>query len=104
MFRDFDWVLTHNRFGEYGHPHHKQVHEFVKQRALESPLMFFGREAPDALQYPLTPTELERKLQALRCYDHVSSTDRRPKWEALVDRYFSGDVRRMGEETYVFGG
>jgi hypothetical protein len=102
MFRGFDWVLTHNRLGEYGHPHHKQVHEFVYERSLDSPLMYFGRGASGAMQYPLTAPQIARKLEALKCYDHTSCTDKKPKWEALVDRYFGGDVQRLGEESYVF--
>jgi LmbE family N-acetylglucosaminyl deacetylase len=102
MFRDFDWVLTHNSLGEYGHPHHKQVHEFVYARAVESPLMYFGREAPQPMKYQLTYAQIERKLAALKCYDHTSCTDKKPKWEALVDRYFGGNVQRLGEESYVY--
>jgi LmbE family N-acetylglucosaminyl deacetylase len=100
--RGFDCVLTHNALGEYGHPHHVQVHEFVK-RHVASPLMYFGREMPGAVPYQLTARQLERKLEALKCYDHTSCTDRKPKWEALLDRYFGGSVQRLGEESYVLG-
>lgn len=60
-------VLTHNRRGEYGHPHHRQVSRMVRERwpsAIESG---FGAEAITA-SVLLRPVDLRRKRSLLDCY------------------------------------
>jgi hypothetical protein len=79
-------IVTHGPEGEYGHLHHKQVSECV-----DSKYVFGGN-----IVLELTDEEIQRKERALRCYDHVSPTDGKPKWEALLERY---DIE-LGRETY----
>jgi hypothetical protein len=78
----FDFILTHNHAGEYGHLHHRQVAAMIQKA------MRFG-EGVDGAVFDLTPEESAKKLKALRCYDHVLPYGGRniPKWEALIERY-----------------
>ena len=41
-------IVTHNQYGDYGHPHHKQVHFLVK-KIVNNFLVFdfFGKQLPD---------------------------------------------------------
>lgn len=82
-------LVTHGAAGEYGHEHHKQVHRHVMLRAGDRPVITFGYFSGREV-LSLTPDERVRKLHALRAYDHQSSSDRLPKWRALLDRYGEG--------------
>lgn len=86
--KDFDVVFTHNAGGEYGHPHHRQVHDFVVN-GFKGRKVFFGY-GQDAIhsEIVLDPQEYSQKLAALKCYDHQSPLDGQPKWKALLNRYF----------------
>lgn len=95
----FDEVVTHNEVGEYGHQHHKQLHRFVAERCRERTLVSgYGRNAGGLRRYALTRATHAAKMAALRCYDHVSPSDGRPKWEALIARY--GTQFDLSVETY----
>ena len=91
---DADVIVTHGAEGEYGHPHHVQVHQHVVRRAPCRVLTFGG---PDVLE--LTTGERAAKLHALKAYDHVLPYDGmpRPKWAALLIRYGASWLER---ETY----
>ena len=80
----YDVVVTHGPEGEYGHPHHIQVHHAVAARATGR-LLTFGGPCP----IELTTAERAAKLHALKAYDHVLPYDGVPmmKWEALLARY-----------------
>lgn len=89
----FDFVLTHNQWGEYGHPHHVAVHHHVRKRA-KGKVMVFGDERAQAakkqaLYIQLTHEEEVTRMEALQCYNHVLPYGGRdlPKWEALLERY-----------------
>jgi len=80
----YDTVITHNEKGEYGHLHHRQVHEYVKEHTTCNMLTFQG----DDLIIHMIGGESDRKRKALECYDHKSSADGgKPKYQALLDRY-----------------
>lgn len=98
----FDCIVTHNSQGEYGHSHHRHVHKFVKSRINGQKLITFGyRESGQGeISFELTDEELYMKLRALRCYDHISPTDGKPKWEALIDVYYVGKGISAAVETY----
>lgn len=89
----FDAVVTHNADGEYGHPHHKEVHRFcIKEAAKRKlPVFTFGSHgtARGAIKIKLTAREEELRLRALQCYDHILPYCGRPlpKWQALLERY-----------------
>jgi LmbE family N-acetylglucosaminyl deacetylase len=78
----FDCIVTHNHAGEYGHLHHKQVAAMIPKA------IRFG-EGVGGQPLELTAAESGKKLQALKCYDHVLPYGGRkiPKWEALLERY-----------------
>lgn len=86
---DFDFVVTHNDAGEYGHPHHRHLSRFVRERWGAKTSTFGWRSDGRGTEVlHLTPHEQARKLEALRRYDHVSPHDGdKPKWKALLDRY-----------------
>lgn len=84
----FDLVVTHNADGEYGHLHHRQIHSHIMERWPEKTACFgwkLGGHGRDVLH--LRAGEQEQKLAALKCYDHTSPFDGKPKWQALLDRY-----------------
>lgn len=76
----YDTVYTHNAQGEYGHRHHKNVHQYVVESGVRRVFGFGGDF--------LVTDPTDRKLAALKCYDHQSPSDNgKPKWKALLDRY-----------------
>lgn len=98
----YDLVATHGAAGEYGHPHHRQVHHAVKA-TVPARLLTIGWRPDGAgcLRIDLTPAEAARKLAALRRYDHMAPSDGgKPKWQALVDRYVGRGGLDLGIETY----
>jgi LmbE family N-acetylglucosaminyl deacetylase len=92
---DHDLIVTHGAAGEYGHPHHVQVSEYVRTHARGRVVTFGG---PSVLE--LTRAERARKLHALKAYDHVLPYEGVPmaKWEALLARYGASWLER---ETYA---
>jgi hypothetical protein len=96
---EFDVIVTHNRAGEYGHRHHVDVHEHITGHWPERTWCIgYGINRHD-VAIDLTAGEQLRKREALRCYDHVSPTDGKPKWEALIERY--GKQFDLSVETYA---
>lgn len=91
-------VATHNSRGEYGHPHHMQVHEKVcslnPKRRLTSG---YGTGDADVV-VSLDNAMWERKRAAILCYDHTTVIDKKPKGQALLDRY--GSTFNLREEGY----
>ena len=97
----FDYIVTHNELGEYGNPHHVQVHKHVKENFSGS-IYCFGYALQSAYQwFTLSKEEAATKLRALQCYDFATAVDKKPKWEALIDRYFEKSTEKLSEETYV---
>lgn len=86
----FDWIVTHNANGEYGHLHHRDVYSHVL-RVTDCPLYVFGYNhvsGRGAFTVDLTRGAWECKEAALHCYDHQSPADGgKPKWLALMDTY-----------------
>lgn len=78
----FDLIVTHNSAGEYGHVQHKELHNAIKPRWPDKTICFgYGGDSKLTV-----PVDKERKLAALKCYDHVSPTDHgKVKWQALLD-------------------
>ena len=42
--QNWDKIVTHNNVGEYGHPHHKQLHDKVKELVEIEKLWVFGKD------------------------------------------------------------
>jgi LmbE family N-acetylglucosaminyl deacetylase len=84
-------VVTHNSVGEYGHLHHRSVHEHV-MRSFGGPVLVSGYGLKSA-RYTIALREAQwrRKLAALMAYDHVAPyagiDGPSEKWEALLHRY-----------------
>jgi LmbE family N-acetylglucosaminyl deacetylase len=97
----FEDVLSHNWTGEYGHQHHRSVHQHLAERWPGRLLLSgYGLGAhPADHVIDLDTGEMERKLAAIRCYDHVSPSDGLPKSEALLARY--GAEFNLQREPYV---
>jgi len=55
-------------------------------------------KSPRVKRIALNEFQLGLKMAALRCYDHTSPIDGKPKWRALLDRY--GSEFDLGVETY----
>lgn len=96
---DYDVIVTHNEAGEYGHLHHKQVHNVVVNK-WDIPIFTFGPRKTErgAIEFKLTPEEIDTRQRALQCYDHLLPYCGRTmtKWQALIERY--GELKPV--ETY----
>lgn len=94
----FEQIVTHNMVGEYGHPHHVQLNRLLTARYGEKVVTGGYGKGPGARRIALSHSQIETKMTALRCYDHTSPSDNKPKWQALIDRY--GSQFDLGVETY----
>ena len=97
----FDVIVTHNRAGEYGHQHHRSVHENIVTRWPDRVVVSgYGLGQPPDFEVALNDAQWQRKLDAIRCYDHVSPSDHGvPKSTALIARY--GATFNLRSEPYV---
>ena len=100
----FDFIVTHNAQGEYGHFHHAQVHAYVKDIAGQRPLCTFGyRKGGSGTEHlSLNERAMEKKTAAMHCYDHVLPYEQWewPKWRALEHRYYEIEGLDPRVETY----
>lgn len=98
---DFDHIVTHGEAGEYGHQHHKDVHNYVKTKYAHKKLTFIGYPKGEN-KISLTEQELSKKLEALKKYNHCLpyGNGSPPKWEALIDRYCTQGGLNLAIETY----
>lgn len=95
----FDLVLTHGRNGEYGHPQHIELHDRLRERVPDRlRTIGYRKDGAGRFSHPLDSIAKQIKLAALRCYSAVSPTDRKPKWEALLEYY--GSRFDLWHETY----
>jgi hypothetical protein len=91
---EFDHIFTHNRWGEQGHPHHQQVHQYVVSKYRHKKITTFGyrhQQGRGAHSLILTETELGRKMLALQQYKEVTSYKVRAKCTGFLD-YLSRKV------------
>jgi len=98
---EFGHIVTHGAHGEYGHDHHKQVHAHVTGIYGHKRLSFFGFRLAGVghTVLVLKAEEVEKKLLALKCYNHICPSYRIPKWEGLLKRY-KKDGYSIGVESY----
>ena len=98
----FDEVVTHGASGEYGHPQHIQVHNYVNKVIGNRPLTTFGFGTGENI-LRLHPIQVEKKLQAFKNYDYIRQYGNRKveAWEALTDiHYTKSPLVSMAVETY----
>ena len=95
---EFDLVVTHGAEGEYGHPHHKQVHNMVTEYYTDTPILTFNYGKGE-IKIELTEEETQRKLGALKEYSHELPFQGKmmPKWKALLINYAEVD---FGTDTF----
>jgi LmbE family N-acetylglucosaminyl deacetylase len=100
----YDRIITHNQFGEYGHLHHQNVHQYITKRYSNKTIWTFGYRPGflGNIVINLTDEESERKLEALKAYNHIwPYLDRNiPKWEALLHRYIEIEGLDFNTETF----
>ncbi len=94
----FDLVVTHGKEGEYGHPHHKQIHQLVVKYYPDTPILTFGFGKGE-IKIELTEEETQKKLGALKEYSHELPFQGKvmPKWKALLINYAEVD---FGKDTF----
>lgn len=100
----FDTIVTHNSRGEYGHRHHRNVHEYITKRYANKQIFTFGY-SPGRLgevEIKLSEFESHRKMAALKQYNHIHPYQGKniPKWEALLHRY--RDIEGIDFNTETF--
>ena len=83
---NYDLIISHGKDGEYGHLHHKQIHQWLLKN-FKGEMICFGF-GDGNIKLELNEHEKTQKIQALKCYNKVSPFDNgKPKWRALLDRY-----------------
>jgi SAM-dependent methyltransferase len=92
----YELVITHGKDGEYGHLHHKQVHDWIFEHFSGEIICFgFGQ---GNLKLSLNAAERETKITALKCYNKISPFDQgKPKWKALMEKYNIEETRELFE-------
>lgn len=104
MLEQFDTLVTHNEWGDYGHLHHAQVNNYVTSIAGTRPVITFGyrRDGIGSEEIVLNDIELEKKKFAMRAYDHVLPYNGHdwPKWRALEHRYYQEEGLSPEVETF----
>lgn len=94
----FDQIVTHGSVGEYGHRHHVQINRWLTAAWSHRLVTGCYGKAAGERRIVLNEHQLGIKMAAIRCYDHTSPSDGKPKWRALLDRY--GSQFDLGIETY----
>lgn len=95
---EFDVIVTHGPSGEYGHPHHRAVHDAVQQKLPRRVRRFIGykRGGRGRFELPLDETLKAQKLAALKCY--TSPVNGGETWTDLLDKF--GKQFDLWCETY----
>lgn len=101
---EFDWIVTHNAQGEYGHKHHRHVHRAVTERYSHKKIWTFGhrRIGQGSISIKLSDVQCAQKMKALNRYNHLHPYMGKniPKWEALLHRYRDVEGINLFTETY----
>jgi hypothetical protein len=86
----YDVVFTHNQRGEYGHPKHKMVHQYVTSHHDNVYVSGIGLDKHDIL------LNGKEKFDLVKTYDfHINGV---PRWKPLLKNYSYLDLEN---ETYV---
>lgn len=107
-FKGYDFILTHNEWGEYGHRHHQYVNHVVraiaKHDGIHGATFGYRKGSLGAESVVLAPEEMKGKMDALKCYNHVLPYAGKDmtKWEALIERYVEGEGLSLSVETYDY--
>lgn len=82
----FSALVTHGADGEYGHLHHRQLHQVIRAMSGSRQVLAVGF-LRGRHRFELTTAQAARKLQALQCYRGPSAGSSLPKWAHLLERY-----------------
>ena len=101
---EYDYIMTHNAWGEYGHIHHRNVHSWVLDTYPHKRLGVFGHRSVARGVHSITLTEREQsvKMAALECYNHILPYNGREmtKCAALLERYIDSGEVLFNVETF----
>jgi len=99
--RGYSCYVTHGEAGEYGHPHHIQIHKHVVKTS-DAPVLGFNVLGGQH-KVKLGEEAGKLKLEALKQYRHVLPYEgvEMPKWEALLQRYKQLDFAIEGYDEYT---
>lgn len=89
--KEYDIVFTHNHAGEYGHPKHKLVHNYVASVHDNVWMNCYGLEEEGVA------FDGDDKIDLIKTYDHELSGQ--PRWKSLLNRY--GTQFDLKRESYV---
>lgn len=96
----YDHIFTHNEAGEYGHPHHIQIHKYIKENWGHKKLTFFGyrtRGIGNSV-VNLSLAEIEKKLEAIKCYNNMRGSV--PYYEIILSWFHRQPNLRLVQETF----
>jgi hypothetical protein len=80
----YDVIFTHNKDGEYGHPHHKQLHHHITQ-FFKGKIYAFGYGFGDQV-LKLSKEESSNKLKAIKYYNNKrDDLNDKLSWEILLE-------------------
>lgn len=97
----YDMIVTHNEKGEYGHPQHIQIHNWVKNH-YKGKIVTFGHGLKYAWTRTLTDAQLDRKIAALQCYrSPVPQCDGEITWKRLVRTFYGDKLENLRYERFV---
>jgi len=65
---DYDLLLTHGADGEYGHPHHRVVHQAVKDMPFVKKIYFSNKPTDTAYPVVIETDELPRHRDAIEAH------------------------------------
>lgn len=99
--QEYDHIFTHNNVGEYGHPHHKQVHEYIKSKYPDKKQTYFGytRDGYIGTEIELSPSNTMTKLKALRAYDYPYKG--KPYYETLLNWTKKLPYFKLYKESFI---
>lgn len=104
-FPQFDCIITHGEEGEYGHSHHRSVHEYARtiQNGRRMLTFSYNQASDSTTRIVLNAEETHRKMAALNCYNHSLPYNgvEMTKAQALLDRYFVSEGRSFSVENYA---
>lgn len=100
----YDLIVTHNSEGEYGHLHHKCVHEHIIKNYSHKRILTFGykKNSLGSIRFDLNKMTSWKKSLALEQYNHLHPYNGKsiPKYEALRHRYYTVEGIDPNVETY----
>jgi hypothetical protein len=103
---EFDCLVTHNAYGEYGHMHHHQVNKYVVNNYQHKPVILFGYRASGLGKMSITMTsqEIDRKMAALQCYtgERLYGHDVLPQWKILMQQFYDNHMIEFASDTYDY--